>query len=253
VKKGSIERLDKYVWKILSKMANEAAIGTTSLPAFVATVDATLASFQISQRTYLDNNPKVLYKSTEYHINGGMASGAVVITTADVFAPSGSDALESPHISTGPQQQKARVLLVRRAPTDSMPNLWEVPGGAVDFDDPTILHGAARELWEEAGLRATAFHRVVGPEHGQVFATRRGRLFVKVHFLVDVKAYDVQLDANEHSDFCWATEAECEVGQVSRVIEGQATVLDIPFTTEAQKAAIMAGFEAWRKVQAAVD
>jgi 8-oxo-dGTP pyrophosphatase MutT (NUDIX family) len=234
-------------------MAGEPILGRSSLPEFDATVDPTLAPFQISQRTYLDNNPKVLYKSTEYHINGGMASGAVVITDADVFAEPGSDASDSPQATTTSRQQRPRVLLLRRAPTDSMPNLWEVPGGAVDFDDPTILHGAARELWEEAGLHATAFHRVVGPEHGQVFATRRGRLFVKVHFLVNVKAYDVKLDENEHSDFCWATEAECEIGKIRRVIEGQEAVLDIPFTTEAQKAAIMAGFEAWRKVQAAVD
>jgi 8-oxo-dGTP pyrophosphatase MutT (NUDIX family) len=29
-----------------------------------------------------------------------------------------------------------------------MPNKWELPGGAVDDDDPTILHAAARELAE---------------------------------------------------------------------------------------------------------
>jgi 8-oxo-dGTP pyrophosphatase MutT (NUDIX family) len=234
-------------------MAEEPVLGRSSLPAFDATVDPALAPFQISQRTYLDNNPKVLYKSTEYHINGGMASGAVVITNADVFANSGRSGPSSPQATTNSRQEQPRVLLLRRAPTDSMPNLWEVPGGAVDFDDATVLHGAARELWEEAGLHATTFHRVVGPEHGQVFATRRGRLFVKVHFLVDVKAYEVKLDVNEHSDFCWATEAECEAEKVERVLDGKETELAIPFTTEAQKAAIMAGFEAWRKVQGAAD
>ncbi|KPI37672.1 uncharacterized protein AB675_194 [Cyphellophora attinorum] len=234
-------------------MAKEHVHGKPSLPEFNATVDPTLAPFQISQGTYLENNPTVLYKSTEYHINGGIGSGAVVITDADVFAKSGSNATELPQTTMASQQQQPRVLLVRRAPTDSSPNLWEVPGGAVDFDDPTILHGAARELWEEAGLHATAFHRIVGPEHGQVLTTRRGRLFVKFHFLVDVKSYDVKLDENEHSDFCWATEAECEVGTVKRRVEGQETTLDIPFTSEAQKAAIMAGFEAWRKVQAAAN
>lgn len=40
-----------------------------------------------------------------------------------------------------------RVLLVQRAATDSMPNRWEIPGGAVDREDGSILEGAVREVW----------------------------------------------------------------------------------------------------------
>ncbi|KAM0518088.1 hypothetical protein ACHAPE_004493 [Trichoderma viride] len=39
-----------------------------------------------------------------------------------------------------------RVLLVQRAAHDSMPNLWEAPGGAVDAEDASVLHGCAREM-----------------------------------------------------------------------------------------------------------
>jgi 8-oxo-dGTP diphosphatase len=44
-----------------------------------------------------------------------------------------------------------RVLLVRRAPWDSMSGLWELPGGKIDGDEP-VLEGLARELDEETGL-----------------------------------------------------------------------------------------------------
>jgi 8-oxo-dGTP pyrophosphatase MutT (NUDIX family) len=43
---------------------------------------------------------------------------------------------------------EGKVLVIQRASPDSMPNKWELPGGAVDDDDPTILHAAARELAE---------------------------------------------------------------------------------------------------------
>jgi 8-oxo-dGTP diphosphatase len=44
-----------------------------------------------------------------------------------------------------------RVLLVRRAAWDSMPGLWELPGGKIDGDEP-VLEALARELDEETGL-----------------------------------------------------------------------------------------------------
>lgn len=48
---------------------------------------------------------------------------------------------------------QGEVLLVRRALTDSLPGLWEIPGGAAEpaesFDE-----AARRELAEETGIRA---------------------------------------------------------------------------------------------------
>ena len=73
-----------------------------------------------------------------------------------------------------------KVLLIQRPKHDSMPNRWEGPGGACDDEDPTILHGAARELWEEVGLVAKRFTPLVtdgpDPEIGQVLPNRIGQV-----------------------------------------------------------------------------
>ncbi len=89
------------------------------------------------------------------------------------------------------------MLLIQRAAHDSMPNRWEVPGGAVDDDDPSILHGAARELWEEAGLKAVRFTHIVTTEKragevpGFIFTNRHGtRFFCRFTFAVEVESYE---------------------------------------------------------------
>lgn len=46
---------------------------------------------------------------------------------------------------------EGEILLVKRAPHDSNPNLWELPGGGLDHgEEPEI--GVAREIIEETGL-----------------------------------------------------------------------------------------------------
>ncbi|KAK4626573.1 hypothetical protein CLAFUW4_05187 [Fulvia fulva] len=107
---------------------------------------------------------------------------------------------------------QGQILLVQRAAHDSMPNVWELPGGAVDNEDQTILHGAARELWEEAGLVAKHFSHVAseGPDRppGSVFQNRnKTRTWSRFCFLVEVDdCTAVKLDPNEHQDFVWASE-----------------------------------------------
>jgi len=78
-----------------------------------------------------------------------------------------------------------RVLLIQRAPHDSLPLLWEVPGGACDWEDESIFHGVARELWEEAGLKMTNVVRTVGKEEG--FLMRNGLAVAKTTFEVEVE------------------------------------------------------------------
>lgn len=133
-----------------------------------------------------------------------------------------------------------RVLLVQRAPHDSMPLKWEVPGGGCDDDDPSVLAACARELWEETGLTATGAGPLVpcpryndgrdeaGTDHGaevdgrvgelggQSFRSRSGKLVCKFQFVMQVDMgreeeggkVRVKLDPNEHFAYAWVTEDE---------------------------------------------
>ena len=130
-----------------------------------------------------------------------------------------------------------RLLILQRASTEyAFPNLWEVPGGSSDPEDPTILHSAARETFEETGLRLMRFVREVGK--GVPLGKTR---WVKLSFEIEVvemherKAEDevdgveIRLDPEEHQDYRWVTEEEVKEDRY-------------PITTSEQKAVMLEGF-----------
>lgn len=71
---------------------------------------------------------------------------------------------------------------------DRSPSPWEIPGGAVDDDDESILHAVARELWEESGLVAASIRPVVGDPH--LFVSMSSR-HIEEFFLVDIEVLEV--------------------------------------------------------------
>lgn len=134
-----------------------------------------------------------------------------------------------------------RILLVQRAASDSNPNKWEAPGGACDDDDSTILHGAARELWEETGLEATRMDALVGEPH--LFTSRSGKRICQFNFAVQVKVVDgkppaVELDPEEHQDFVWATQQEVKARRAGDV--------DLDFTSKEVEQIVLLAFEHFR-------
>ena len=132
-----------------------------------------------------------------------------------------------------------RLLIIQRASHDSMPNRWEIPGGGCDLDDESILHGMAREVWEESGLVVSSVGRKIGSAEGHVFFSRRGLRICKFTFEAEVESSEpVRLDPNEHQNHLWVTEEECQ----NRKAERDGTVIEIKFTTPAQEADILEGF-----------
>jgi 8-oxo-dGTP pyrophosphatase MutT (NUDIX family) len=193
-----------------------------------------LNPFTVNHATFLKQTPLSTSTSTPLPIQH-IATGAILIhPSPSSFSPS----------QTQPQPQPPRVLLLRRAPTDSMPNLWEVPGGAVDLTDTTILTGVARELYEESHLSPTSIGPLVGPSTGQVFASRSGKLIAKFHFLVEVaddQLGEVRCDPAEHSQWVWAEEGEVEKGEVRG--------MELRFTTREQREVVLEGFRVWRELR----
>lgn len=133
--------------------------------------------------------------------------------------------------------ESGRLLVVQRAPHDSYPLRWEVPGGAIDAEDESILHGLARELWEETGLRV---RRVTGIGADYTFLSRRAACIRKFSFIVDVEAYDVKLDPNEHAAFLWVTEDEARAKKCGDI--------DLVYTSKPQEDAILQSFGMERKI-----
>ncbi|PYH95654.1 hypothetical protein BO71DRAFT_482697 [Aspergillus ellipticus CBS 707.79] len=61
-----------------------------------------------------------------------------------------------------PNKNGPKTLLLQRSPHDSYPYHWEGPGGGIEpAQDATLLDGAAREVFEETGLRVVRFVDVV--------------------------------------------------------------------------------------------
>lgn len=159
----------------------------------------TLSEFQVSSSQYVasqPDNPQKLDTKPDH-----LATGIIVFN--------------------GP-----RILLIQRSLTDSMPGRWETAGGAVDSTDSTILHGAARELWEETGLHAQRFISAVGNPWS--FRSRSGKNVLKFNFIADVEetggfgdAVDgevrVKLDPKEHRAWVWASRDDVLGGRVAGV------------------------------------
>ncbi|CZR59901.1 uncharacterized protein PAC_09795 [Phialocephala subalpina] len=137
-----------------------------------------------------------------------------------------------------------RVLLVQRAASDEDPNKWEPPGGACDDDDESILHAAARELWEEAGLQAALIDGLVGDPY--FFTLDDGKKVCQFNFAVYVKmnsgtSLTVRLDPEEHQRFVWATEEEIKARKVGDI--------DLNFTRDEVEQTVLLVFEDLRGKQ----
>ncbi|OAQ97514.1 hypothetical protein LLEC1_00828 [Akanthomyces lecanii] len=168
----------------------------------------TLAEFAVSKKAYLAAHPHAPF-------------GYVATSTLAVDLVSGSEPLI--------------LLLQRAAGDDDDPNLWEPAGGACEDDDPSILHGAARELREETGLEATFFMAQVGEPH--LYTLDDGKKVCQFNFLaVPERDRPVTLDPKEHQRYVWATREQVE----ARKVEEQG--IDLEFTREEVWCTVLAGF-----------
>ncbi|KAI1108441.1 NUDIX hydrolase domain-like protein [Nemania sp. NC0429] len=176
-----------------------------------------VAEFAVSKRSYLEARPGVSYS----HI----AISTLVLDTRNAHEP--------------------RILLLQRAAGDDYdPNKWEPPGGSCDDEDESILHAAARELWEEAGLQATHIGGPVGTPF--ILPLDDGRILCWFYFAVDVRTDDappgggaaapfaVRLNDQEHQRFVWATEEQVRARKVDDV--------DLDFTGEGVALTVLLAF-----------
>ena len=97
-----------------------------------------------------------------------------------------------------------KVLLLQRSATElHFPNIWELPSGKVESEDPTFLDAATRECFEQTGMTVTEFL-----EEAESFEyTVEGRgLTLQLNFIVAASG-DVVI-SHEHQRYKWCTETE---------------------------------------------
>ncbi|KHJ34213.1 putative nudix domain protein [Erysiphe necator] len=180
----------------------------TSKPSFHCKFPSSLDKFRKTVEEYLLEN----------HINGqyaGICTGAFTL------------------------DNMGRILVVQRADTDSWPGRWEIPGGACEANNESVLDGMVREMWEETGMVVTSVVGVLN-DQGKSFTTRSRKRFLKFEFKVEIELPNkIKLNPAEHKAFMWITEEEFNSGKK----EDADTVID--FTSEMQVASIREAFQLW--------
>lgn len=164
----------------------------TEQPVFDFKHDPSVTELAVNKRAYLVARPEASY---EY-----IATSALVLDANTASEP--------------------RILLLQRAASDTNPNKWEPPGGAVDDEDESILHAVSRELWEETGLQTARIGGPIGEPH--FFTRSNGGKVCRINLAVHVttvlgSALAVRLDPKEHQRYVWATESEVRAGRAGTV------------------------------------
>ncbi|KAL8387848.1 hypothetical protein RB595_009631 [Gaeumannomyces hyphopodioides] len=182
-------------------------------PVFAFDYHPSVAEFAVPKRSYLAARPGASF--------GYIATSTLVLDT---------------RIASDP-----RVLLLQRAADDEDPDKWEPPGGACDEDDETILHAAARELREEAGLDAALISGPVGDPY--FFTLSDGKHVCQFNFAVrlgtdSAASLAVELNPEEHQRFVWATESEVRARRAGGV--------DLDFTREEVERTVLLAFDHFR-------
>lgn len=104
-------------------------------------------------------------------------------------------------------RRDGKFLIIRRAAHDSMPGLWELPGGGLN-EGEQVEDGIMREVFEETGLRV----KVLAPISTASFPRRKNRepkfiLRVAYSCAVFPEKQTVKL-SKDHSQFQWVKKEE---------------------------------------------
>ena len=110
------------------------------------------------------------------------------------------------------------ILLLKRASHEPyFPNVFELPSGKADPNDPTLEYALAREVQEETGLNVTEVLAELKP---MIYVTEKtvtddtglrsivSKSAIQLNYVVSVSGGEVKLSADEHSDSYWATEED---------------------------------------------
>ena len=100
--------------------------------------------------------------------------------------------------------QHNELLIVQRAPHDTHPGIWEMPGGGLEYGED-VKDGVIREVKEEAGLDVTVLYPI-GAVSG--FSSKKTHI-IRIAYLCKVtEANQNVVLSDEHSDYRWMSLTE---------------------------------------------
>lgn len=103
------------------------------------------------------------------------------------------------------QNSKGKYLFIKRAQNDSMPGVWEVPGGKMDYGEEP-KDSLKREAMEEVGLNIEPLNPFCVVSH--VTPVKQAvRVVYKANL---IKKDEVKL-SHEHSNFKWSDFSDPEI------------------------------------------
>ncbi|KAI0466536.1 hypothetical protein F4859DRAFT_497113 [Xylaria cf. heliscus] len=175
-----------------------------------------------------------------------------------------------PTQSSTPTDLSYETLLLRRAPSDSFPLKWEIPGGTADPSvDRSIIEVAVRELLEETQLRPRRLLGTVGlglphgvpnltlageaedakmdAESNVCLLRVKGLIWAVVTFIADIEDEQakVVLQEDEHIEWAWVTELEVQKRKFGKEPEKE-----LEFVSEAMRLIVAEGFGLRKKMAA---
>lgn len=100
-------------------------------------------------------------------------------------------------------KNKDKVLLCKRSPDESMPNVWSIPSGMIEGDE-TPVQAALREFNEETNIVLPNKLKLVGfiNKYDKDQTTKRGLIYVYLHETKEEIIPDLKKakDGHEHSE-----------------------------------------------------
>ena len=136
------------------------------------------------------------------------------------------------YATDSPSSKMPSILLLKRAPHEPyFPNIFELPSGKVDPNDPTLKYALAREVQEETGLDVTEIlaelkpmtyvteKNVVDDTGREVFVSKSA---IQLNYVVSVSGGEVKLNTDEHSESYWATRED--LGELDITSEMRAVI-----------------------------
>lgn len=134
---------------------------------------------------------------------------------AELAAADRADGIDRIVVGAVLHRADGQVLLLRRAASDFMGGLWELPSGKVDGADDSLVDALAREVFEETGLKLSEVDGYLGAFD---YVSGSGRPTRQHTFTARADDDTAVMLSDEHDQAAWLAPhtAEAEVSDAVR-------------------------------------